>query len=71
MQKARIKPVTGDYKLCVGIPKALRGDADNRLKCVSDFLVSREITPDDKHCQEFTIRRIASLVECEVEITPA
>lgn len=71
MQKSKIKPVEGEYKLTIRVPKTMRGDADNRIKAVSDYLVSREITPDDRHCQSFTIERCHSTVECEVEVMAA
>lgn len=67
-QMKKVKPLTGKYSLIIRLPQNMRGDADNRTKIVSDYLVKRNITPDDRHCQSFhTVR--ADVAECEVEIS--
>jgi Holliday junction resolvase RusA-like endonuclease len=35
----------------------LKGDIDNRAKLLLDYMVSREITPDDRHCCELLLKR--------------
>lgn len=69
-QKRSLKPVSGWLALAIKIPAKVRGDASNRIKLVEDFLVSREITPDDRHNWKVSIERSHGLVDCcEVEIT--
>jgi crossover junction endodeoxyribonuclease RusA len=71
MQKPRLRPIVGEYELSIRLPKATRGDVDNRVKAVADYLVSREITADDRHCQKITVQRAADTWLCEVEIMGA
>jgi Holliday junction resolvase RusA-like endonuclease len=47
----------------------MRGDVSNRIKAAEDYLVSREITQDDKHNWEVTAKR-GDVDCCEVTITP-
>jgi Holliday junction resolvase RusA-like endonuclease len=51
----------------------MRGDGDNRIKPISDFLVDLKMTPDDRHCQEFRIVRAPDVREhfCMVEVEAA
>jgi len=35
----------------------IKGDIDNRAKLLLDYMVSREITPDDRHCCELVLKR--------------
>jgi crossover junction endodeoxyribonuclease RusA len=67
VQKRRLTPVNGQYELAIKVPN-VRGDIDNRIKAISDFLVSREITPDDRHCQRVSVERDAGMDCCRVEI---
>jgi crossover junction endodeoxyribonuclease RusA len=69
MQKRRIEAVAGEYEVEIRVPKTMRGDVDNRTKAVLDFLVSREITEDDRNCRKVTIERSADTWLCEVTIT--
>jgi crossover junction endodeoxyribonuclease RusA len=70
-QKREIKPVTGPCDLYIKIPASTRGDVSNRIKAVEDYLVSREITGDDRHNRKVTIERDESVTCCVVTITPA
>ena len=59
----------GAYIVHIRIPQKLRGDADNRIKPILDFLVSRSVTDDDKHCQKVTCERDPNLTDfCEVNV---
>jgi Holliday junction resolvase RusA-like endonuclease len=49
--------VVGAYVVEIGLPEMMRGDVDNRIKPVLDFLVSRGLTPDDKHLRKLSIER--------------
>jgi crossover junction endodeoxyribonuclease RusA len=69
MQKKRLLVIAGEYEVSIKLPKTTRGDVDNRTKAVLDFLVSREITEDDRNCRKVTIERSADTWLCEVTIT--
>lgn len=56
-QKRGISPVTGRCVLRISVPAAMRGDVSNRIKAIEDFLVSRELTDDDRHNWSVTIER--------------
>lgn len=69
----RAPKVTGPYKLTIGLPAAMRGDVDNRIKPISDLLVDLRITPDDRHCQGVSVVRDENVFgdQCEVKIEAA
>lgn len=69
MQKRSLRPVSGQVALAIKIPAKTRGDVTNRIKLVEDYLVSREITPDDRHNWKVSIERSHEVDCCEVEIT--
>lgn len=53
--KADIRPIKeGRYTVKIMLPDTMRGDVDGPIKMVLDYLVSREITPDDRHCASVT-----------------
>lgn len=62
--------IHGPYEVAIKLPAGTRGDVDNRTKAVLDYLVSRAITDDDKHCRRVSIER-AAVDCCEVWITTA
>lgn len=43
------KRISGKYTATIVLPR-IRGDADNRIKATLDWLASRGITDDDRHC---------------------
>jgi Holliday junction resolvase RusA-like endonuclease len=53
----RVKPITGPYRVSIVLPKATRGDIDNRVKLTMDWLVSRNLTPDDCLCRSIRVER--------------
>lgn len=61
----RVTPVDSKYRMFLSLPK-IRGDADNRLKGVSDLLVALGLTPDDRHCVEFRALIVPELKDCAV-----
>ena len=65
VQKRRLVPITGPYEVRIIVPRG-RPDLDNLNKAVIDFLVSRELTPDDKHCCKITTERDPELNYCRV-----
>lgn len=44
------------FRCHLELPK-IKGDIDNRIKLLLDYLVSREITPDDRHCTELVVKQ--------------
>jgi crossover junction endodeoxyribonuclease RusA len=70
MQKRELLPLNGQIIVAIKVPKGTRGDISNRIKAAEDFLVSRQITGDDRHNVKVSIER-ADVQECEVEVTPA
>jgi len=42
---------------CVMEFPPLKGDTDNRATLLLDYMVSRDITPDDRHCCELVLKR--------------
>lgn len=49
--------VVGKYIVEISLPEMMRGDIDNRIKGLVDFLVGKGITPDDKHMRKVSIER--------------
>lgn len=58
----------GPYRVEIMLPWEMRGDLDNRIKPVLDFLVSRGITDDDKHLVDVRARRSHTVRDCLVEV---
>lgn len=52
----RATPIRAPYDLKLVLPD-VRGDIDNRVKLVVDYLVSRNLTPDDKHMRRLEVER--------------
>jgi Holliday junction resolvase RusA-like endonuclease len=50
-------PIRGTYHVTIYMPEDLRGDEDNRVKPVLDWMVSRQLTPDDKHLRGHEVKR--------------
>ena len=47
------RKITGDFELDLLLDEqAGRGDLDNRLKCILDWCVSRDVIYDDVHCRK-------------------
>jgi Holliday junction resolvase RusA-like endonuclease len=67
-QKRSLVKFTGELEVHIRLPKRMRGDVSNRIKAVEDFLVSREVTGDDRHNWRVTIERSLDGLDCEVEI---
>jgi Holliday junction resolvase RusA-like endonuclease len=57
VQKRDVTPVKGPYACAMIFPRALKGDLDNRAKCVLDWMVSRELTSDDKYLMDLHLVR--------------
>jgi Holliday junction resolvase RusA-like endonuclease len=68
-QWGEIKKVVGKATVLVRIPHSARGDAENRLKATCDYLVSRELTDDDRNYTRVTVERAdIPAGECEVVV---
>lgn len=62
--------IEGPYEIAISIPK-VRGDVDGRMKPILDYLVSRGLTSDDRHCRRASIERDETLTECVVTVRAA
>lgn len=69
-QKRKIHRVTGPCEIHIKVPTKTRGDISNRIKAAEDYLVSREITGDDKHNRKVTIERDDAVAWCVITVTP-
>jgi Holliday junction resolvase RusA-like endonuclease len=50
----RLPKISPPFRCHLEFPR-LRGDLDGRIKLILDYLVSRKITPDDRHCCELRV----------------
>jgi len=69
-QKWRIDYLHGPCDLHIKVPAKMRGDVDNRIKAVADYLVSRQITADDRFYRKVSIERCEYVSCCVVTVTP-
>jgi hypothetical protein len=53
----RVAPIRGFYSVRIVMPENMRGDEDNRVKPVLDWLVSRRLTPDDRYLRGHSVDR--------------
>jgi crossover junction endodeoxyribonuclease RusA len=60
-QKRGLIKVSGALEIKVMLPSSMRGDCSNRIKAAEDYLVSREITPDDRHNVKVSAERDATV----------
>jgi Holliday junction resolvase RusA-like endonuclease len=68
-QKRGVKPIIGERELEIRIPANTKGDVSNRIKAIEDYLVSREITGDDRFNRKVSIERDVSLFDlCVVTV---
>ena len=65
--------ICGRYRLTVQLPHGMAGDVDNRIKAVSDLLVSLSLTPDDRHAISVYAEKSTSVPpgRCIVQIESA
>lgn len=47
----------GKYIVAIALPEMMRGDIDNRIKGIVDFMANRGLTPDDKHLWKVSVER--------------
>jgi crossover junction endodeoxyribonuclease RusA len=68
-QKRTLVRLTGPLEVYIKLPANTRGDISNRVKALEDYLVSREITDDDKYNTRVVVER-ADVGCCEVRLRP-
>lgn len=73
IKRQRPAAVPGRYDLAIYIPAAMRGDADNRIKAVSDILVKHRLIDDDAKARRVVIERCEDITagKCRVIVQPA
>jgi Holliday junction resolvase RusA-like endonuclease len=54
-QLGHLPKISPPFRCHMEFPR-LRGDLDGRIKLILDYLVSRRITPDDRHCCELRVK---------------
>ena len=54
----RAQKVMVPYAVSMTFPEHLHGDLDGRAKLILDWMVSRNLTIDDRHCYKLTLERI-------------
>ena len=68
-QRRGLGRVSGPCTVEIFVPASMRGDCSNRIKAAEDFLVSREITGDDRHNWKVSIERDEGLTDgCLVRV---
>lgn len=73
LQRMELPPVYGPYRLVIEVSERDRGDLDNRIKALSDLLVSLKLTSDDRNAWEISTRRNKQVHPrlCRVSVSPA
>jgi Holliday junction resolvase RusA-like endonuclease len=66
MPKRRIE---GPFEAHITLSRRVRGDVDNRVKGLLDFLQSREIIRNDSDCQRLTVERGEAEAGCRLTLT--
>lgn len=72
LRRMDLVPVFGPYRLLIEVSDRDKGDLDNRIKAVSDVLVSLQLTSDDRNAFEVTVRRNKQVHPrlCRVTVSP-
>lgn len=66
MQKKDVTPIRGPYICGMIFPRKMKGDLDNRVKLILDWLVSRELTSDDKYLMSYHPVRDETPYDCVI-----
>lgn len=69
-QKRDVRPVTGPAMVEIRLPLFVRGDCSNRIKAAEDWLVSRQLTSDDRLNRKVSIE-FAAVSCCEITVRAA
>jgi hypothetical protein len=71
LKSQKIQPLIGQFKLEILLSDSRNGDCDNRIKAVSDLLVSNEIVQGDqkKYMRGVSVEW-AEIVDCIVKLHP-
>lgn len=64
-----LKTIVGKFAVNI-IVKRTAGDLDNRIKGILDYLQSRAVVVDDKHCEKITIQWGDAPHGCRVRVIP-
>jgi Holliday junction resolvase RusA-like endonuclease len=63
------KKIEGPFAAHITLSRKVRGDLDNRVKGLLDFLQSREIIRNDSDCQRLTVERGEAAAGCRLTLT--
>jgi Holliday junction resolvase RusA-like endonuclease len=64
------RKIHGAFSAEVTLSRKVRGDVDNRIKALLDFLQSREIIKNDSNCKRLTVERGEAECGCQVVLHP-
>lgn len=72
LRRMDLAPVFGPYCLNIEVSDRDKGDLDNRIKALSDVLVSLALTSDDRNAWEISVRRNRQVHPrlCRVSVSP-
>jgi crossover junction endodeoxyribonuclease RusA len=62
------KKIEGPFAAHVTLSRKVRGDLDNRVKGLLDFLQSREIIKNDSNCKRLTVERGEAEAGCRLTL---
>ena len=70
IKASKVERIAGEFDIRIFVPKAMPGDADNRVKAILD-LCKQHLTDDDKLAQDVRVTRSAEVPAgvCVVQIT--
>ena len=69
LMQQRWQKVDGSYALEIKLSEKIRCDIDNRIKLVSDLLVSIKAVTDDKHAWKVSVERSPEVNEYDCYVT--
>lgn len=64
-----VKTIVGKFVVTITVQRC-RGDLDNRIKGVLDYLQSRAVIVDDKYCERITVQWGEAPAGCRVKVVP-
>src|SRR5262245_44783021 len=65
------RKITGPWSIGGQLPRAMKGDCDNRLKAILDAAAASGIVIDDRHCAGITVERTGETSEAIVTLRAA
>ena len=70
-EQAGTRKIQGPWAIAVRLPKATKGDPDNRLKILVDACVASGVVSDDRYCAAISVARTGDGPEAIVTLRGA